>query len=183
MEPVGELDEDDPDVLRHRQEHLADVLGLPLLVRVRGELRELRYAVDELGDLGAEALLDVGQAVLGVLGHVVEKGGGDGGRVQAQLRERQRRRDGMGDVGLAGRARLAVVRDDREIEGPGDGLDVGAGRMLGDCFEQLAAQDRQRAVVAAYRGAPGRAGAAPSGVRPRWARGREAARGTSVGRE
>ena len=36
VESVGELDEHDPDVLGHRQEHLADVLGLLLLVAVRG---------------------------------------------------------------------------------------------------------------------------------------------------
>ena len=38
VEPVGELDEDDPDVLGHRQQHLADVLGLLLLVAVGAEL-------------------------------------------------------------------------------------------------------------------------------------------------
>ena len=38
VEPVGELDQDDPDVLGHRQQHLADVLGLLLLVAVGAEL-------------------------------------------------------------------------------------------------------------------------------------------------
>ena len=38
VEPVGELDEDDADVVRHRQEHLPDVLGLLLLVVQRREL-------------------------------------------------------------------------------------------------------------------------------------------------
>ena len=38
VEPVGQLDEDDPDVLGHRQEHLPDVLGLLLLVAVGAEL-------------------------------------------------------------------------------------------------------------------------------------------------
>ncbi len=35
VQPIGELDEHDTDVLRHRQEHLADVLGLLLLVAPR----------------------------------------------------------------------------------------------------------------------------------------------------
>ena len=34
VQAIGELDEDDPDVLRHREQHLADVLGLLLLVAV-----------------------------------------------------------------------------------------------------------------------------------------------------
>ena len=48
VQPVGELDDDDPDVLGHGQEHLPDVLGLLLLHRPRGaELRELGHAVDQ----------------------------------------------------------------------------------------------------------------------------------------
>ena len=101
VEPVGELDEDDPDVLGHRQEHLPDVLGLLLLVAVGAELRELRDAVDEVGDLGAEPLLDVGEAVLGVLGDVVEERGRDRDRVDAELREDLGRGDRVGDVRLA----------------------------------------------------------------------------------
>ena len=116
VEPVGELDEDDPDVLGHRQEHLADVLGLLLLVAVGAELGQLGDAVDELGDLGAEALLDVGQAVLGVLGDVVEERRLDGDRVDAELGEDLGRGDRVRDVRLAGRPALAVVGLDGEVE-------------------------------------------------------------------
>ena len=79
-------------------------------------LRQLRDAVDELGDLGAEPLLDVGQAVLGVLGDVVQERRLDGDRVDAELGEDLRRGDRVGDVRLAGRPPLAVVRVDREVE-------------------------------------------------------------------
>ena len=47
VQPVDQLDEHDADVLRHRQEHLADVLGLLLLVRPTAERRELGDSVDE----------------------------------------------------------------------------------------------------------------------------------------
>ena len=87
MEPVGELDEDDADVLGHRQEHLADVLGLLLLVGQRAELGQLRDAVDEAGHVGPEALLDVRERVLGVLGDVVEERRLDRDRVEAELGE------------------------------------------------------------------------------------------------
>jgi hypothetical protein len=33
VEPIGELDEDDPDVVHHREQHLAEALGLTLLAR------------------------------------------------------------------------------------------------------------------------------------------------------
>ena len=137
VQPVGELDEDDPDVLGHRQQHLADVLGLLLLVAVGAEARQLRDAVDELGDLGAEALLDVGQVVLGVLGDVVEQRGLDRDRVDAELGEDLGRRDRVGDVRLAGRAALAGVGLDRQVERRVDGRQVGGRVMLRDgCLER-----------------------------------------------
>ena len=54
-----------------------------------------------LGDLGAEALLDVGQAVLGVLRDVVEERRLDRDRVDAELGGDLGRRDRVGDVRLA----------------------------------------------------------------------------------
>ena len=88
MEPVGELDEDDADVLGHGQEHLADVLGLLLLVGAGAELGQLGDAVHEVRHLGAEALLDGLERVLGVLGHVVEQRRLDRDRIEPELRER-----------------------------------------------------------------------------------------------
>ena len=90
VEPVGELDEDDADVLRHGQEHLADVLGLLLLVRQGAELGELGHAVDEARHVGPEALLEVAEVVVGVLGDVVEQ------RPRSRPRDRCRARPGSG---------------------------------------------------------------------------------------
>ena len=50
VQPVGELDQHDAHVARHRQQHLAEVLGLRLLGRRKLQAVELRYAVDELRD-------------------------------------------------------------------------------------------------------------------------------------
>ena len=54
VEAVGELDEDDADVLRHRDDHLPVVLGLGLLTALEGDPGQLGDALDELGDLRAE---------------------------------------------------------------------------------------------------------------------------------
>ena len=193
VEPVGELDEDDPDVLGHRQQHLADVLGLLLLVAVGAELGQLRHAVDELGDLGAELLLDVGQAVLGVLGDVVEERGLDGDRVEAELGQDLGRGDRVGDVRLAGAAPLALVRRDREVERladrrrgrrPGCSARIaanrfdrrvsrlGVGRRLGDGRGARLPRAASRAVVRSARGDAGPRGR-PSpvpapGLAPAW---------------
>ena len=127
-----ELDEHDPDVLGHGQEHLADVLGLLLLVAVGAEPRQLGDAVDELGDLRAEPLLDVGQAELGVLGDVVEQRGLDGDRVDAELGQDLGTGDGMRDVRLAGRPALAGVGLDGQVECGIDDGQVGRRVMLGE---------------------------------------------------
>ncbi len=169
VEPVGELDQDDPDVLGHRQQHLPDVLGLLLLVAVGAELGQLRDAVDELGDLGAEALLDVGQAVLGVLGDVVEECRLDGDGVDAELGQDLGRGDRVRDVRLAGRPLLALVGGDGEIECLADRAEVGAGVLLEDRGVELGAHRHEigagrgrgghgdrRAAGTPLRGGPGR---------------------------
>ena len=143
VEPVGELDEDDPDVLGHRQQHLPDVLGLLLLVAVGGEARQLGHAVDELGDLRPEALLDVGQAVLGVLRDVVEERGLDRGRVEAELGQDLGRGDRVGDVRLAAGPLLALVGGDREVERAVDRLEVRAGMLREDRRVELASGARR----------------------------------------
>ena len=54
MEPVGELDHEHADVPGHGHQHLAEVLGLPLLAGGEGELADLGDAVHQLGDLAPE---------------------------------------------------------------------------------------------------------------------------------
>ena len=100
-----------------------------------------------------EALLDVGQAVLGVLGDVVEERGLDGDRVDAELGEDLGRGDRVGDVRLAGRPALARVGLDGEVEGPVDRLEVGLRVVLGDRRLEGRAQGLEvdRAVLGAAR--------------------------------
>jgi hypothetical protein len=85
-----------------------------------------------VGDLCPEPLLDVGQAVLSVLGDVVEQRGLDGDRVDAEVRQDLRRGDRMGDVRLTGGALLALVRLDREVESTIDSREVGRRVVVGD---------------------------------------------------
>ena len=167
VEPVGQLDEDDADVLGHGQEHLADVLGLLLLVGQGAELAQLGDAVDEAGHVGPEAFLDVAERVLGVLGDVVQEGGRDRDRVQAQLGQDLGHRQRVGDVGLAADAVLALVRLHGEGEGGRDrrqvGLRVALVQLLLDLLEralhagrrEVLRRRRSRASLRAS--APGRA--------------------------
>ena len=109
VEPVGELDEQDADVLGHRHEHLAQRGGLLRLLGVELEAVELGDPVDDLGDLAPEHPLDLVLGDGGVLDRVVEQRGGEGDVVEAEVGEDQRDPERVGDVGLAGAADLLDV--------------------------------------------------------------------------
>ena len=109
VEPVGELDEDDARVLRHRQDQLAVVLGLRLLAARELDARQLRDALDECRDLLAELEPDLVDLDVGVLDDVVEQRGRDRRLVEVQLGADLGHAERVVDEVLAGAALLAVV--------------------------------------------------------------------------
>ena len=133
VQPVGELDQDDADVLRHRDDHLAVVLGLGLLAALEAGPRQLRDALDELRDLGAELRAQLVELDVGVLDDVVEERRGDRLLVEMELGADLRDRPGMVDERLAGAARLAAVTVLGEVERARDQLLVDAGVVRSRC--------------------------------------------------
>jgi hypothetical protein len=140
VQAVAELDQDDADVGRHRDDHLAVVLGLLLLLGGEVHLGQLGDPVDQHRDLVAELLAEPLDRRLAVLDHVVQEGGGDGHRVELQLRDVERGADRVVDVRLAALARLAAVQDDGGGEGARDQLAVGVGIVALDGREELVEQ-------------------------------------------
>ena len=100
VQPVGDLDEDDPDVLGHGQQHFAQIfhllLGLGGIVdpgQLADPLHQVRH---RRGELLGDVLVGGG----GVLNGVVEQGRLDGLGVQVQLlRHDLGHSQGMGDEG------------------------------------------------------------------------------------
>ena len=137
VEPVGELDQDDADVLRHRDDHLAVVLGVGLLAGLEARPGQLGDALDELRDLVAELGADVVGLGLRVLDDVVEERGGERLLVEMELGADLRDRPRMVDERLAGAARLALVRGRREAECAREQLLVDSGVVLLDGRDQL----------------------------------------------
>jgi hypothetical protein len=101
VEPVRELDRDHARIVGHRDDHLAVVLGLSLLACLELDPRQLRDALDQLGDLVAELGADVLELDPGVLHDVVEKRRGDRLLVEAELRTELRNRPRVADEVLA----------------------------------------------------------------------------------
>ena len=165
VQAVGQLDEDHADVVDHRQDHLAQVLGLlrllalaalvvPLVLPVeRGGAAQLGDPLDQLGDARAELPGELLLGGAGVLDHVVQQGGGEGLGVELHLGEDARGGDGVEDVGLAALAPLLGV-------GLG-GVGVGALDQVGVGARQLAVDDLQQG---GHLGLPG-AGVGAGGLR------------------
>ena len=125
VKPVAELDDQDPDVLGHRDDHLAHRLslgGLPVL-----ELVELGDAVDEQADLVTEVGAQALEGVVGVLHGVVQDGCRQGLGRHPQLGQDGRHCHRVGDVGLPGLASLAGVSLLRHLVGAHDEARVGLG--------------------------------------------------------
>ena len=141
VEPVGQLHQDDPDVVDHRQQHLAEVLGLALLARRERDRPQLGHPLHDVGDVVAEQLPDPLDRGLGVLDDVVEQTSGDGHDVQFHVRQQVGDFDRMDEVGLPGVADLAFVFEGREDVRPPEQLDIGLGVVAPDLFHEVLEPD------------------------------------------
>ena len=72
VQAVGQLDQQHPDVLGHREDELAEILGLLGLVRLQLDPRQLGHAVDQPTDFWAEQPLDIVEGGNRVLDRVVQ---------------------------------------------------------------------------------------------------------------
>ena len=90
-----------------------------------------------MGDIGAEALFDAGNGILGVLNGVVENGGGQRSGIQAHVRENVGDFEQVGQVRLAGAAKLVVVALGGNLVGAPDHPGIFGGAVLSKFFEQF----------------------------------------------
>ena len=107
---VGQLDEDDPHIPRHRQQHLAKRLCLVFFPGVELELVQLGQSVHQLCHRGAEPVNQIGLGHAAVFHGVVEQGGHQGLCVQLPGGALRRHGNGVGDVRLTAVAQLPQVR-------------------------------------------------------------------------
>jgi hypothetical protein len=139
VQPIGQLDDQDPDVPGHGHDHLSDVLRLFLLPAPVLDPFQLGQAVDDGRHLVAELPPDSVQAEVGILHHVVEQGGLQGGGIHPQVGQDVGHPQGVVDERLAGLPELALVRIGGEFEGPLNLPDVGL-RVVGPDLAEKAVQ-------------------------------------------
>jgi hypothetical protein len=99
VQAVGQLDEEDAQVLAHRQQELAQVFRRAFAFRHRLDLGKLGHPVDQPGDIGAEQALDLLDSGQRVFHGVVEKRGHDGFLIELQLGHQARHFDRVREVG------------------------------------------------------------------------------------
>jgi hypothetical protein len=137
VQAIGQFDQDHPDVVDHRQEHLAEVLRLALLARRERHRADFRHPLDDMGDLGTEQLPDPLDGRQGVLDDVVEEAGGDGDGVQLHVGEEIGHRQGVDQVRLPRMADLPPVLEGGEDVGSPEQFDVGVGAVGPDFFQKI----------------------------------------------
>ncbi len=85
MQPVRELDQQHPHIGRNRQQELPEIFGLRFLARHQLQPLDLGQPVDDLADLAAEDLIDLGAGRVGVLDRVVQQADRDRRVVELQI--------------------------------------------------------------------------------------------------
>ena len=137
VQPVRELDQDDADVLRHREQHLAEALGLRVLARIELDLVELGESVDHVGDELAERGLDLRLRDGGVFHHVVQQRGGEALRVEPPLRQDAGDRQRVRDVRLARLPELPAMGGVGKLERALDERDIRRRQVIAEVSGEL----------------------------------------------
>ena len=79
MQTVADLDEDDTDVLAHRQQQFLEVLRLSRCLLSEDTTADLCQSVDNLRNLRTKDVLDILCGVVGILHDIMEQGSTDTG--------------------------------------------------------------------------------------------------------
>ena len=109
VQTVGQLHDDDADVVDHREQHLAVTLRLAVFGRKEVDLAQLGDAVDAARHFVAEILLNVRRGDAGVFDDVVQQSGLDADDIHPHSGQDLRHGKRMAHVGLARSAHLPCV--------------------------------------------------------------------------
>jgi len=116
VQAVSQLDEHDPHIGHHGQQHLADVFCLAVLAVGKLDFVDFGDALDNVGHLVAKAGRNFFIGGGRVLDRVVQQSSGDGRRVHLHLRQHLSHFERVNDVGFAGSSHLAVMMADTELQ-------------------------------------------------------------------
>ena len=136
MQPVRQFDDDDPDIVHHRQQHFAEALRLAFLGGKEIQLAELGDAVHAARHVLAEILANILDSDAGILHHVVQQAGLEADQVHPHVRQEVGDHQRMNHVGVAGITGLELVIVRGEAEGFFERSEI----IARPCFPHLGTQ-------------------------------------------
>lgn len=111
VQAIGEFDNHDANVFRHREEHFAEIFEVVFFARTaEANFSELGDAVDEHGDFIAKLRADGFEGNRCVFGNIMQESGGDGAGLHADFGKDFADGQGVFDIVLSGLAFLSAVR-------------------------------------------------------------------------
>ena len=124
VQAIGKLDDDDTNILDHRQHHLAEVLRLGLGLAAKVDLCQFADTIDQfrhlVTELGGNLLLERRR----ILDHVVQDRGDNTSAVHAHFGEYARDRNRVTDIRFARNPALTLVGRSTHQVSPVDFLDL-----------------------------------------------------------
>lgn len=118
VQPVCKLDQQHTNIVRHREQELAEILGLLRTFGRELKARQLGHAVDEASDLRTEQLRQLVHRRAGIFHRVVQERRHDGRGIELQFRQDAGDFDRMGKIRIAAGTHLAAMLF--------HGIDIGA---------------------------------------------------------
>ena len=109
VEPVGQFDQDNPDILDHGKNHLSEIFGLIFFRRSNGDAADLCQTIDQLGDFVTEVFPYLFKGGQCILHGIMKEAGGHAGDIQLELSQDSGHFHGMDQIGFSRR------------DGPGQG--------------------------------------------------------------
>ena len=107
VEAIGQLHQDDPDILHHGQNHFSEILCLVFFRGSKSNLADFGHPIDQLDDFIPKVLPDLLEGGECVLHTIVEKSGCHGGNIEFELSQDSGDLQRMNEVRLSGKADLS----------------------------------------------------------------------------
>ncbi len=124
MQAIGQLDQDNANVLCHRQHHLAKVFSLRLGLVLEIDLCQLGNTIDQFSNILAKGMLELFLCGWCIFNDIMQYGGHDSLVVHAHLSQDLGGCNGVGDIGFTSQAALPIMGFGAEQKGIINGADL-----------------------------------------------------------
>ena len=109
MQAIRQFDQNNPDILRHRQQHFAKVFGFGVLFGIKLDLINFADAIDQSGNIFTETELQVFFCSRGIFNNIVEQRRNNASAVKTHLRENRGHGNRVKNISFTTATALALM--------------------------------------------------------------------------